>query len=191
MSNLVIFLINISYRLQYLNTCYPVDIVWGDQVLYLIFGGDRRCTFLCLKPHASFHCISQFTSYAAILLQNQHAFSVNYYCTYSEINKNSSLIRLQDQFWLMHEREPAWNRNPHCLMWFHVFKLHFDQPSMSQRNRISKILLFGLMGRFTSKNIVIVFQGQNMVDFWKQPLIRIILSNWHIYALLDDKRTRI
>lgn len=175
MSNLVVFLINISYRFQYLNTCFQVDIVWGDQVFYLIFGGDRRCTFLCLKTHASSLFISQFTSYAAILLQNQYA---------------SSLIRLQDQFWLMHEREPAWSRNPHCLTWFHVFKLHFDQPSMSQRNRISMILLFGLMGRFTSKNIAIVFQGQNMVDFWRQPLIRIILSNWHIYALLD-KRTRI
>lgn len=33
----------------------------------------------------------------------------------------------------------------------------FDQPSMSQSDRISKILLFGLMVRFTSKNIAIVF----------------------------------
>lgn len=191
MSNLVVFMINIFYSLQYLNTCFSADIVWGDQVLYLIFGVGSHCTFLWLKPHASSYFLSQFTSYAAILLQNQYAFSVNYYCRYSEINqKKLFLIRLQDQFWLMHEREPAWNGNPHCLMWFQVFKRHFDQPSMSQRDRISKILLFGLMGRFTSKNIAIVFQGQNIVDFWRQPLIRIILLNWHIYAPLDT-RTRI
>ena len=122
MSNLVALMINIFYSLQYLNTCFPADIAWGDQVLYLIFGVDSHCIVLCLKPHVSPHFLSQFISYAAILLQNQYTFSVNYYCRYSEISKNSSLIGLQDQFWLIHEREPAWNRNPHCHMWFHVFK---------------------------------------------------------------------